>query len=410
MKARIEDIYSDVMSARTRIKETGEHFAEVFPDNRDPIRFFSSPARAEIGGNHTDHQHGKVLAAAIDPDTLCAAALNGKGVIRAFSEGYGMAEIDLACLQPVKEDESKSRSFIRGVADRLKRRDWCVEGFDCYVTSLVKAGSSISSSAAFAVLFGEVINGLFNSDMISFDEIAKAAKYAENVHFGKPSGLLDQMTCAAGGFVFIDFADETAPIVERVGFDPKEYGYKLCILATGGSHEGLTDEYASIPLEMKRVAHMFGKEFLREVERDEFFESIPSIRSRVPDRAIMRAMHFFDEDRRAQMEKDALLAGDIQGFLDLVNESGYSSEALLENIFPSAMSDRSLAFGIGWAKHLLDGRGAARVQGGGFAGTLEAFVPVDMLDTFTESYEKVFGKGSVMTTGIRPVGCTEIEI
>ena len=161
---------------------------------------------------------------------------------------------------------------------------------------------------------------------------------------------------------------------------------------------------------MKRVAHMFGKEFLREVERDEFFESIPSIRSRVPDRAIMRAMHFFDEDRRAQMEKDALLAGDIQGFLDLVNESGYSSEALLENIFPSTMSDRSLAFGIGWAKHLLDGRGAARVQGGGFAGTLEAFVPVDMLDTFTESYEKVFGKGSVMTTGIRPVGCTEIEI
>ena len=408
MKTDFERLYGNDPRQAERynmlIAGFGEHFG------MKDLRFFSSPARAEIGGNHTDHQHGRVLAAAIDIDTIAAVCENGTDKVRVLSKGYDEMEIDLGRLMPVDKDKGTVTAFVRGVMDALSMKGYAVRGFDAYVMSDVPAGSSISSSAAFAVLFGQIVSSLFNDDAIGYDEIAIAAKYAENVHFGKPSGLLDQMTCSAGGFVFIDFRDEERPAVERIDTSLGERGYSLCILKTGGSHANLTGEYASIPAEMKMIAEVFGKEYLREVSEEAFYKEIKDLRAIAGDRAVMRAMHYFREDSRAVSEKNLLRSGDFARFLELVKESGDSSEMLLQNVYATSSQDRSLAFGIRFARHLLSGRGACRVQGGGFAGTAEAFVPNDMVLDFTRQYEEVFGTGTVIKADIRKVGCTEVVL
>ena len=298
---------------------------------------------------------------------------------------------------------------MRGVAEYLKDRGYTVGGFSAVLDSDVPAGGSMSSSACFGVLIGAIISGLFNGNEIPYQELAKAAKFAENVHFGKPCGLMDQMASACGGFVFIDFKDEAAPQVEKIDFDFSASGYTLCILNSKGSHASLTDQYASIPAEMFTVAKALGKDYLREVDPEEFYANIGKIRGGVSDRAIMRAMHFFDDDRRAAEEKDALKASDIDKFLHLIDLSGTSSQQVLENVSPEDPGNRSLAFSIAYAKHLLGGRGACRVQGGGFAGTAEAFVPNDMVDRFSRSFTEVFGENSVLISGIRKYGAVEIE-
>ncbi len=385
--------------------------AGMLSDSRhESIRLFSAPGRVEIGGNHTDHQHGRVLAAAVEYCMLAAAVPAINDSIHIDSVGFGAIDVSLEDLSPVKEKEGTSESFVRGVAEYLSNKGYKLHGFDAAMDSDVPAGGSMSSSACFGVLIGAIINGLFNNGEIPYQELAMAAKYAENVHFGKPCGLMDQMASACGGFVFIDFKDEASPLVEKVDFDFQSSGYTLCILNSKGSHASLTDQYASIPEEMFTVARAMGKDYLREVSPEEFYSRIGTLRGTVSDRALMRAMHFFDDDRRAEEEKNALKDSDIDRFLSLIEESGASSQQVLENVSPEDPGNRSLAFSIAYAKHLLAGKGACRVQGGGFAGTAEAFVPDEDLEEFSRKFTDVFGDNSVLVSRIRKYGAIEIEI
>jgi len=374
------------------------------------VRFFSAPGRVEIGGNHTDHQHGRVLAAAVDYCMLAAAVPNGTDTIRINSLGFGSFETDINTITPSDEVNGTSKAFVMGVADYFAKKGFTVSGFDAVLDSDVPAGGSMSSSACFGVLIGAVLNGLFNGGEIGYQDLAMAARYAENEYFGKPCGLMDQMASACGGFVFIDFKDESAPAVEKVDFDFEGSGYTMCILNSKGSHAELTDQYASIPAEMYTVARSLGRDYLREVDPEDFYASIGRIRGSVSDRAIMRAMHFFEDDVRAEMERDALKASDIDLFLSLINESGRSSQMSLENVSPEDPSNRSLSLSIALARHLLGGKGACRVQGGGFAGTAEAFIPDSIVDDFTAGFEAVFGTDSVLKAGIRRYGAVEVEV
>ncbi len=373
-------------------------------------RLFSAPGRSEIGGNHTDHQHGRILACAVDLDMLSAASATERNEIRIFSEGFGPFSILLDNLDPVSEDEGTPKAFLRGVADYFLRNGKKVGTFDAYMDSQVPAGASLSSSACLAVLFGEMLNGLYNNGECTPTFLALAAKWAENVHYGKPCGLMDQLASATGGFIAVDFYNETDPSVEKIEFDLKDHGYALCILNAGGSHADLSDQYAAIPADMKTVAEYFGKEYLSEVSEDEFYARIGELRGKVTDRAIMRAMHFLAETARARLEAEALKEDNLRYFLSLANASGYSSESLLENIAPQDENERSLALGIGYAKVILAGRGACRVQGGGFAGTAQAFVPLDFLDEFISRFEKLFGEGSVYVLNVRPYGAIEVLV
>ena len=376
----------------------------------ETARLFSAPGRSEIGGNHTDHQHGRILACAVDLDMLSAASATEINEIRIFSEGFGPFSILLDNLDPVREDEGTPKAFLRGVADYFLRNGKKVGPFDAYMDSQVPAGASLSSSACLAVLFGEMLNGLYNDGECTPTFLALAAKWAENVHYGKPCGLMDQLASATGGFIAVDFYNETDPSVEKIEFDLREHGYALCILNAGGSHADLSDQYAAIPADMKTVAEFFGKEYLSDVSEEEFYARIGELRGKVTDRAIMRAMHFLAETARARLEAEALKEDNLRYFLSLANASGYSSESLLENIAPQDENERSLALGIGYAKVILAGRGACRVQGGGFAGTAQAFVPLDFLDEFISRFEKLFGEGSVYVLNVRPYGAIEVLV
>ena len=378
------------------------------PASQGGIRYFSAPGRIEIGGNHTDHQHGRVLAAAVDYSMLSAAVPTDGDAVHIESVGFGGFDVELSDLRPQKADEGTSKAFVRGVLEYFKNKGYSIGGFSAALDSDVPSGGSMSSSACFSVLIGAILNGLFNGGSVTEAELAKAAKYAENNHFGKPCGLMDQMASATGGFVFIDFADENMPEVRKIDYDFNESGYTLCILNSKGSHASLTDQYASIPAEMFSVAKALGKEYLREVDPETFYSRIGQLRGAVTDRALMRAMHFFSDDNRAQLEREALTRSDIDGFLKLINESGESSQMVLENVSPEDPQNRSLALSIAYAKHLLAGRGACRVQGGGFAGTAEAFVPNDMVDEFTRNFTALFGENSVMVAGIRRYGAVEV--
>ena len=368
---------------------------------------FSAPGRTELSGNHTDHQHGCVMAAAVNREALAAVSENGTMTVRLLSEGYGLLEIDLKDLTVHAEEVNTTAALIRGVASKFQ--SFGLRGFDAYVTSTVLSGSGLSSSAAFEVLMGTIFNHLLNAGKDAI-EIAQIGQYAENVYFGKPCGLMDQMASSVGNIIAIDFADPAKPIVTPMAFDFSSCGYSLCVIDSGAGHEDLTDEYAAITRELKAVCAVFGKAFLRDVEEAEFFDRIAEVRAACGDRAVLRAIHVFAENKRVALQRKALEENDFEGFLRYVKESGSSSWRLLQNVIPSGwQAHQEVAFALALAEKLLDGRGACRVHGGGFAGTIQTFVPNDMLDGFCAAMEKALGKGSCHVMSIRKEGGVLVE-
>ncbi len=397
----------DVLTlARQRATQAAKGFQAAFsPDGSAPAALFSGPGRTEIGGNHTDHQHGHVLCGSVDLDTLACAGPNGGNTVRIHSEGYAPLEVSLSCLDVVPEEKNTSAALVRGVAAGFVQRGKAVGGFDAYVTSNVLSGSGLSSSAAYEVLVGNIFNHLFCADALTPMELAQIGQKAENVYFGKPCGLMDQAASAVGSAVAIDFADPAAPVVRRIDFDFDQCGYALCIVDTGSCHADLTDDYASIPQEMGQVAAYFGQTVLRDVDQKRFWAELASLRAQVGDRAILRAIHFFHDDRRAAEEADALAAGQFQRFLDLVNESGRSSAEFLQNVIAGTdPKEQAVALSLAVAQEALGGQGAVRIHGGGFAGTIQAFVPNDRLEHFRSTMENLLGSGMCHVLRIRPVG------
>lgn len=383
-------------------------FASVF--NEKPERYFSAPGRTEIGGNHTDHQRGRVLAAAVNLDTVAAVRPNGTNMIRILSKGYPMCEIDVTDLTPKESEINSTPALIRGVAARFKQLGCDVKGFEAYCESTVLPGSGLSSSAAYEVLIGTIIDYLFFEAKVSQAEVAQIGQYAENVFFGKPCGLMDQTASAVGNLVTIDFFDKDHPEIKPVNFDFSSCGHALCIIDTKASHADLTDEYAAIPGEIKKVAEYFGKEVLSEIEEKDFYAAIPAIREKCGDRAVIRAIHFYQENARVPQQVEALEKGDFETFLKLIKESGYSSYMYLQNVIPAGYKEhQDVALALAVCEHLLCGKGAYRVHGGGFAGTIQAFVPFEILDEFREGIDAVLGEKACHVLSIRPQGGVEME-
>lgn len=396
-------------SQRARYAYVLDRFAETFGHPAEA--FFSAPGRTELGGNHTDHQHGRVLAAGVDLDDLAAVAKNDSGVFRILSEGYPMVEVSLNDLSVRPEERNTSAALVRGVAARFAEAgcDFAGAGMDAYVVSDVPGGSGLSSSAAFEVLIATAVNDLFFAGRSSAVELAQIGQYAENAYFGKPCGLMDQTASSVGGVVAIDFKDPAHPVVEQIDLDLHAAGHALCILDSGAGHGDLTGEYAAITDELRAISRHFGKEVLRDVSEAEFTAAIPALRAEAGDRAVLRAMHYFDENDRALAQSIALKAGDFDGFLRLVADSGRSSALYLQNVVPTGQTaNQELMLTIALSGHILGGRGAVRVHGGGFGGTAQAFVPLDMLEQFTAAVEAVLGKGACHVLSIRPVGGTKI--
>ena len=366
---------------------------------------FSAPGRTEIGGNHTDHQHGCVLAAAVNLETVADVSLNGSDKILVQSEGYPAFYVDLTDLSVHEEEKNTTAALVRGVAAAFVQRGAKLQGFDMAVTSTVLPGSGLSSSAAFEVLVGTILNELFFEKKLSAIEIAQIGQYAENVYFGKPCGLMDQMASSVGGLVFIDFEDPAKPQIEKVSFDLAKAGYALCIIDSGADHADLTDEYAAITRELKELCVFFGKEYLRQIPETDFMAALPELRKTVSDRAILRAMHVYRENERVVAQATALKNNAIDLFLRLVTESGHSSWMYMQNICPAgAVQKQPVAYALALCDSLLRGKGAYRVHGGGFAGTVQAFVPHHMLDGFKEAVEAGLGKGSCHVLNVRSCG------
>ena len=374
-------------------------------------RYFSAPGRTEVSGNHTDHQRGRVLAGAVNLDTVAAVRANGTNVIRVQSKGYPLCQVRLDALEPVADEINSTPALIRGVAARFAQLGCKVEGFDAYCESTVLPGSGLSSSAAFEVLIGTIINHLFFGGRVSQPEIAQIGQYAENVFFGKPCGLMDQTASAVGGLVTIDFADKERPDIRPVHFDFSTTGHALCIIDSRADHADLTDEYAAIPGELKALCAFFGKEVITEIPEEEFYAAIPALREKYPDRAIMRAIHEYNENRRVPQQVACLEQGDFDGFLRLAKESGYSSWMYLQNVVPAGyVKQQAMAVALGLCEHYLQGRGAYRVHGGGFAGTVQAFVPFDLLESFRAGIDAALGEGACHVLSIRPQGGVEMEV
>ena len=400
----LTELYSDVSAARLRALRVVEGWQQTFGRGDEAeAMLVSAPGRTELGGNHTDHQHGRVLCGGVDLDALACVGINGEPVIRVCSEGYGMAEADLTCLEPVEGEMGTSAALIRGVAAGMAEHGLAIKGFDAYVVSDVPAGSGLSSSAAYEVLLSTAMNALFEGDLDAVTQ-AKIGQRAENVYFGKPCGLLDQTACAVGKAAAVDFADPAEPAVETADFDFSASDYDLCIVDTRSDHSDLTDAYAAVPAEMKAVADCFGKSVLREVDEEEFLSSLAAVRQKTGDRAVLRAMHFFAENRRAGEQAEALKRGDFEAYLRLVNESGQSSWCLLQNITAGDPAHQAVALVLARGQQLLGGRGAIRVHGGGFAGTVQAYVPHELLEKFRGGMEALLGEGVCHVVRIRHRG------
>ena len=376
-----------------------------------PAHYFSAPGRTEIGGNHTDHQRGRVLAGAVNLDTVAAVRVNGTNLIRIQSKGYPLCVVDITNLSPVESEINSTPALVRGVAARFAQLGCEVKGFDAYCESTVLPGSGLSSSAAYEVLIGTIVNHLFFNGKVSQPEIAMIGQYAENVFFGKPCGLMDQMASAVGNLVTIDFFDKENPVIEPVDFDFASCGHALCIIDSGADHADLTDEYAAVPGEIKAVAACMGKEVLTQIDEAEFYAKLPELRKACGDRAVMRCIHFYQENARVPQQVAALKEGDFDKFLSLVKQSGYSSYMYLQNVIPAGYkAHQDVAVALALCEHYLAGRGAYRVHGGGFAGTVQAFVPYDMLDEFVAGMDGVLGEGACHVLSIRPQGGVEAEV
>ena len=383
---------------KVRYTEAVDAFVELYGD-RENLTLFSAPGRTEIAGNHTDHNHGRVVSA------------NESGSVKIKSKGYPMDTVELSDLDANASEENKAISLIRGTLSRFVQKGHAVGSFDAYTTSNVLKGSGLSSSAAFEVLVGTILSHLYNEGSVDAVEIAKYAQYAENVYFGKPSGLMDQMASSVGNIITIDFADPAHPKIQPVAFDFASCGYSLCIIDSGASHSDLTDCYAAITNELKAVCRVFGKEALRDVPEDEFYARLGEVRQAAGDRAVLRAIHVYEDNKRVRLQLRALENDNFPAFLEYVKESGDSSWMYLQNVIPEGRTARQeVAFALALAKHLLGGHGACRVHGGGFAGTIQAFVPNEQLEKFRGGIEAVLGEGSCHVLSIRPEGGILAEV
>lgn len=396
-----------ISAERKRALDDG--FQTVF--GQMPQSYFSAPGRTEISGNHTDHQRGRVLAGAVNLDTQAAVRVNGTDKIRIQSKGYPMCQVELSQLEPVESEINSTPALVRGVAARFVQLGCQVQGFDAYVESTVLPGSGLSSSAAYEVLVGTIINHLFFDAKVSQPEIAQIGQYAENVFFGKPCGLMDQTASAVGGLVTIDFADKDHPVIRPVGFDFSTTGHALCIIDSRADHADLTDEYAAVTRELKEVSRFFGKEVITEIPEEEFYAGLSKLREVCPDRAVMRAIHEYNENRRVPQQVECLERGDFEGFLKLTKESGFSSWMYLQNVIPLGYVDQqAMAVALALCEHYLQGKGAYRVHGGGFAGTVQAFVPVEILESFRQGIDGALGEGACHVLDIRPQGGVKMEV
>lgn len=412
MVVTFEELYQGSVEAQKARYETITAGYEECYGKAQELSYFSAPGRTEVGGNHTDHNHGCVLAAAVNLDIVAAAAKNNDNVVRLKSLEYpGMDVIDLNDLAPQEKEMEKAASLIRGVCARCRELGYTVGGFNAYTATQVLKGSGLSSSAAFEVVIVTAISHLFNDGAIDAVTAAQIAQYAENVYFGKPSGLMDQTASSVGGFTAIDFHDPKKPVLEKVDFDLAKYNHALCIVDTGGNHADLTGDYAAIPVEMKSVARLLGAEVLRDADEGEFWNRLGELRQEVGDRAVLRAMHFFSDNRTAQEEAALLKAGDFDGFKEKIIASGRSSATRLQNVFAcSNPSEQGLSLALAVSEKLLAGKGAWRVHGGGFAGTIQAFVPVEMLEEYRSAMEAVFGEGTCHVLSIRSAGGVQVKI
>lgn len=403
-------LYSEKETTKKRYIEAADEFEKLY-GQRDNVRLFSAPGRTEIGGNHTDHQHGLVLAGSVNLDVIAVVAANNDNIVRVKSKGYRMDEIDLTDLS-VKENEiGHAAALIRGVLAAFKKNGYNVGGFDAYTTSNVLKGSGLSSSAAFEVLLSNIVNGLYNDAKVDAITIAKYSQFAEREYFGKPCGLLDQMASSVGGFTYADFNNPQNPVVEKIKLDLSQSGHTLCVVDTGGSHANLTGDYADITLECKAVSNVLGVEFLRDANEDEFYQKIAEIRAKSGDRAVLRAMHFFSENKRVLTQKSALRRGDFNTFFAAVKRSGESSYDLLQNVYsPSNPKEQAISLALALTKQFLNGRGAFRVHGGGFAGTIQCYIPNRMFEDYKNMIETVFGEGACVPLFVRAVGGYELKV
>lgn len=408
--SRLADVYGEeaVDFEQQRFTALAEKFVRLFGESSE-LRFFSAPGRTEVGGNHTDHNNGKVLAAAINLDAVACAAKRSDNIINVDSEGHKLISIDCTDSEIKTDEVNRSPALVRGICARFRELGYKVGGFDSTVTSQVLSGSGLSSSAAFEVLIATVLNYLYNDGKISAVEIAKISQYSENVYFKKLCGLLDQTTCSVGGFVTIDFENTDAPVIDKIDFDLKNAGHSLCIIDTGGTHAKLGDQYDAIRLEMNSVAEFFGKKVLREITEEDVFANIAAIREKTGDRALERAIHFFNENRRVDRLLAALSKGDFEEFKSIITESGKSSYMYNQNCFTLAdPKEQPVAFALCVVEELMRGKGAYRVHGGGFAGTIQVFVPDSEVKAFVSEIERIFGSNSCYILSIRSHGGCEI--
>lgn len=404
--ARMNALYAGV-DQTARYEGLAQTFREKF--GREPEMFVSAPGRTEVVGNHTDHQNGKVLAASVNLDTVAAIAPRGDTIVKLYSAGYDKPfEVDVADLT-VHEDEKESTfALIRGVAAKLSQLGYKVGGFDACATSTVFKGSGLSSSAAFEVMLVAAFDALYNGWTVDAKENARISQFAENAFFGKPSGLLDQSASAVGGLVTMDFAVSPAS-VESIPYDFGAKGYAVCVVSAGGDHGNLTADYAAIPAEMKSVAKAMGRELLCDVTPEELMSALPKLKNKVKDRAILRAFHYVDETRRVEDAVKALKADDLQGFFKAVIGSGESSWKLLQNLNVPASDNQEMPLALEMSRRMLEGKGAWRIHGGGFAGTILAFVPFDMLETYRQAMDGVFGEKATTVLAIRPEGVVKLD-
>ncbi len=399
----------EIIKQKDRYKKVLDLFCSFYESDRD-IRFFSAPGRTEICGNHTDHNKGKVMAASVNLDVVAAAAKSSDDIVKVKSIEYDKIDIiDLNDLTPHEDEFGKSKGLIRGVCAAFKERGYNIGGFDAATMTQVTSGSGLSSSAAFEALVATIVNRFYNDGKASPVEIAKIAQYAENVFFHKPCGLMDQTACSVGGFVKIDFKDTENPLIENVDFDFSSCGHSLCIVDTRASHADLTDEYASIRQDMEKAASFFGKSVLREVDEEEFKNNLANVRNYSGDRSVLRAIHFYNENKRVEKAGEALKRGDFDAFKSIINESGFSSFMYNQNVFSATQPlNQPVSLALSVSDMILRGRGAWRVHGGGFAGTIQAFVPKDLLDDYKRTIESVFGEGACYILNVRPLGGIEI--
>ena len=394
----------DVEAQKNRYIKSIQTFIDLYGDKE--VQVISVPGRSEVIGNHTDHQHGEVLATSINLDIIAVVSPREDGVVKVLSDNYDIPAIDLSDLNPNENEKESSQALIRGVAAKIAEDGGKIGGFDGFMTSDVLQGSGLSSSAAFEVMVGNIFSNLYNEGNLDPVELAKIGQYAENVYFGKPCGLMDQCACSVGGLIHIDFADPKNPIVEKVDVNFVDFNTSLCITDVHASHADLTQDYADIPYELKEVDQFFGQEFLRDVNEDEFYARLVELRNTVNnDRALLRAMHVFEENKRVQKAVAALNNNDLTGFEAQILASGNSSFKYLQNIYsPADFKNQAVSLALFLSEKVLNGRGAHRVHGGGFAGTIQAFVPNDLVEAYRNEMDQVFGAGACYILQIRPFG------